>query len=73
MVELQQLHLYIWHRVYASRMGSGRVRSIELYDWGMVWCELRIAIYAEDSQGNDDGEIVGLKLDKYYNASNSDP
>ena len=30
---------------------------------------LRIAIYAEDAGGNDDGEIIGLKLDKYYNAS----
>ena len=26
-------------------------------------------MYVEDSQGNDDGEIIGLKLDKYYNAS----
>ncbi|CAE7621628.1 TTN, partial [Symbiodinium sp. CCMP2456] len=29
-----------------------------------------IAIYAEDAGGNNDGEIIGLKLDKYYNASN---
>ena len=32
----------------------------------------RIAVYVEDSSGNNDGEIIGLKLDKYYNARNLD-
>ena len=38
-----------------------------LRSWSLT--VLRIAIYAEDAGGNDDGEIIGLKLDKYYNAS----